>query len=99
MPIFIASLLGGLIQAAGSIAGRVLLSLGIGYVAYTGISALLDGAKAAAISYLQGAPANVVTIMSMLKVDSALSLIFSAVLARLVLKGLTSGTIKRMIVK
>jgi len=99
MPIFLAALLGGLIQAAGSIAGRVLLALGFGYVAYTGITTALDGLKGAAISYLTGAPAQIIVIMSMLKVDRALSLIFAAVAVRLLLDGLTSGAVKRMILK
>ena len=99
MPAFIAALLGGLVSVAGSIVGRVLLALGIGYVAYSGVSALLDALKAQVVSTLQGAPSTVVQIMSLLKVDVSLSILFSALAARLILKGLTSDTIKRMVVK
>jgi hypothetical protein len=99
MPLFLASLLGGLVGVAGSLVGRVLLGLGIGYVAYSGVQALVDALKAQVISTLQGAPAVVVTIMSILKVDVCLSILFSALAARLILKGLTSGVIKRMVVK
>jgi hypothetical protein len=99
MPIFLAALLGGRVSAAGSIAGRVLISLGISYVAYTGISAALDAIKAQVVTWLTGAPATIVTIMSLLKVDVAVSIIFSAYAARLVLRGLSSGKVTKMVIK
>jgi hypothetical protein len=99
MPLFLAALLGGLVSAASSIAGRVLIALGIGYVTYTGISALLDWIKAQVISYLVGAPATIVAIMGLLKIDVAVSIVFSALAARLVLRGLTSDKITKMVIK
>lgn len=99
MPLFLAALLGGLVQAAGSFVGRALIALGIGYVSYTGINALLGWIKSQVISYLVGAPATVVAIMGLLKIDVALSIIFSAFAARLVLQGLTSDKVTRMVIK
>ena len=99
LPLVAAGLLGGLVQVAGSIAGRVLLALGFGYVAYTGISATLTALKSQVITLLGGAPSNVLIIMSILNIDKAVSIIFSAYAARLVLKGITSDTVKRLIVK
>lgn len=99
MPLFLAALIGGLVSVASSIVGRVLIALSIGYVAYSGLSALLDTIKAQVISYLVGAPATVVSIMALLKVDVAVSIIFSAYAARLILAGLTSDKITRMVVK
>jgi hypothetical protein len=99
MPLFLAALLGGLVQAAGSIVGRVLIALGIGYVSYTGINALLTVIKAQVIAQLAGAPATIVSIMGLLKIDVAVSIIFSALAARLVIQGLTSDKVTRMVVK
>ncbi len=99
MPLFLAALLGGLVQAASSIVGRVLIALGIGYVSYTGISALLAVIKSQVVSYLVGSPGTVVAIMGLLKVDVAVSIIFSALAARLVLQGLTSDKVTRMVIK
>lgn len=99
MPLFLAALLGGLVSAAGSFIGRALIALGIGYVSYTGISALLGWIKGQVISHLVGAPANVVAIMGLLKIDVAVSIIFSAFAARLVLQGLTSDKVTRMVIK
>ena len=99
MPIFLAALLGALVQASGSIVARVLIALGIGYASYSGITAVLDGVKALVVSYLSGAPVTILTIMSLLKVDVAVSIIFSAYAARLVLRGLSSGKLTKMVVK
>ena len=99
MPLFLAALLGGLVQAASSIVGRVLIALGIGYISYTGINALLTLIKSQVVSYLVGAPGTVVAIMGLLKIDVAVSIIFSAFAARLVLQGLTSDKVTRMVLK
>lgn len=99
MPLFLAALLGGLVQAASSIVGRVLIALGIGYVSYTGINALLGWIKSQVIASLVGAPGTVVAIMGLLKIDVAVSIIFSALAARLVLQGLTSDKVTRMVIK
>jgi hypothetical protein len=99
MPLFLAALLGGLVQAASSIVGRVLIALGIGYVSYTGINALLGWIKSQVVSYLVGAPGTIVAIMGLLKIDVAVSIIFSALAARLVLQGLTSDKVTRMVIK
>lgn len=94
-----ASLIGGLISAAGSLVGRVLLSLGIGYASYTGISVLLDSLKSQVQGTITGMPADLLPVFYVLKVDVIVSIIFSAVAARFVLMGLTSGTLKRMVVR
>ncbi|MGM9480323.1 DUF2523 family protein [Roseateles sp. NT4] len=39
VPLFLGALIGALISAAGTLVGRVLLSLGIGYASYSGIDA------------------------------------------------------------
>jgi len=99
MPLFVAALIGGLVQVAGSIVGRVLIALSIGYVSYSGLSVLMDSLKSQVMGLLSGAPATIVTIMALLKVDVAVSIIFSAYAARLVLAGLTSDKLTKMIVK
>ena len=99
MPIFIAALIGGLVQAASSFVGRALVALGFGYVAYTGIDIALESAKTSFISAANGLPADVVGMLGVLKIGTGVNIILSALTARLILNGLTSGTIKRMVVK
>lgn len=99
MPIFIAALLGGLIQAAGSLVGSVLISLGIGYVAYTGLDTSLDWLRSQIAASFTGFPAQSLAVLSALQVGSGLSVLMSALVARLVIDGLTSGTMKKMVLK
>lgn len=99
MPLFVAALIGGLIQALGTIVGRILISLGVGFVTYQGITATIDYVKSVIVSNLGGLPADVVGIASVCQLDTAVSIIFSAIAVRFVIQGLTSGTMKRMVFK
>lgn len=99
MPVFIASLLGGLVQAAGTLVGRVLLSLGIGYASYTGIDTSLAWLRQTIAGQWSGLPAQTMAVASALQLGSGVSVILSAITARLVLEGMTSGVIKRMVLK
>ena len=99
MPLFLAALWGALIQVAGTLVGKVLLSLGIGYLTFTGVDASLAWAKAQFLAGLSGLPASAVGLASTMKVGVCVSMLLSAVTARLALAGVTSGTIKKMALK
>jgi len=97
MPVFIAALLGGLINIAATLAGRVLLALGVGFVTYTGFESGLDYLKSQAISNIQSLPADMVQLIAYLGVGQAISIISSAYVVRFMLNGLTGGAIKKMV--
>jgi hypothetical protein len=98
MPLFVASLLGGLVNVAGSVAGQVLLSLGFAAVTYTGLSTTLDFLKAEALGRITALPADVVGLLATMKVGVALSIVVSALTARMLLAGLSAGgAISRLI--
>lgn len=99
MPIFLAALLGGLATAAGSIVGRVLIALGIGYVTYSGLSVLIGWIKTEIFIHLMGINATVLGIVGALQVDVAINILFSAIAARFVVAGVASGSITRMVIK
>lgn len=99
MPVFIAALLGGLASVAGSIVGRVLIALGIGYVSYTGVNVLLDWLKSEIYSRLNGAGSDVLGMLGTLQVDVSINILFSALAARFLLQGLTSGIITKTVIK
>lgn len=99
MPVFLLSLLGGLLSIAVSMVGRVLVALGISYVSYSGISVLLDYVKSQVISNLTAMPIEFVQVMSLVKLDVCISIFFSAIAARLVLMGLSSGVVTKMVIK
>jgi hypothetical protein len=99
MPIFLAALFGGLVQLAGSLVGRVLIALGIGYATYTGVSTGIGAIQSTVQSYLTGAPATIAAMLGVLKADVCVSILVSAIVARLTLKGLTSGSMTRAFIK
>jgi hypothetical protein len=99
MPLLISALLGGLIQAAGTLVGRVLLSLGIGYVAYTGINTLVSGVATDLIARIAQQAPVAVQLAGVLQVGTCINIMTSAALTKLVLMGLTNGTLTRMVTK
>lgn len=88
------ALLGGLINIAGTLAGQVLVGLGIGVVTYTGIDTSITWLKSSFVTAVGGLPAEVVGMMALMKVGSCVSMVASAVLVKMTLNGLTSGTMK-----
>lgn len=99
MPAIIALLLRGLLWVSGSIAGQVLLRLGIGVVTFTGTNASLAWLKSQAVSALQGMGADYIALLSYMKVGVCISIITSAIVARAVMSGVTSDTVKRWVMK
>lgn len=99
MPVFLASLLGGLVSLTGSFVGRAMVALGIGVVTYSGLSVTLDYVKVQALNAINGLPAEVVGLLGYMGVGVFLNMIFSAFAARLVLNGLTGDAIKKWVIK
>lgn len=97
MPWFLASLLGGLISIVGTLVGRVLVSLGLTLVTYTGVDTSISWAKAFVVTKIEALPANAVAIAGVMQVGTCISILTSALAARLVMQGLTSGTVKRWV--
>jgi hypothetical protein len=100
MPVFVIMLLGGLVQIAGSLAGRVLLSLGFGIAQYAGVSVTLTWLKDQALSSLTGMSADLIGLLAYMKVGESISIIFSALGVALLLRGLSAGgTISKLVIK
>lgn len=99
MPIFIAALLGGLATAMGSLVGRVLIALGIGYVTYSGLNVLLDWIKTEIFGQLMGINSDVLGIIGVLQVDTSVNIIFSAIATKFMISGISNGSVTRMVIK
>lgn len=99
MPVFISAILGGLIQITGSLVGRVLVALGLSTVTYSGMSTSLTWLKAQAVTAALGLPPDVIGMLSVMKVGTSISIIFSAMLARMVITGLQGDTVKKWVLK
>lgn len=97
MPLFLASLLGGLISVAGTLAGRVMIALGFQLVVFTGLQVTLDWIEARVVAEIGAMPAQAISILSTLQVDTAVTILLSAISARLLLKGLTNGSLTKWV--
>lgn len=91
------ALLGGLINIAGSLVGKVLLALGISVLTYTGLSSSIDFLKNGFVSSVSGLPFEVVGMLSLMKVGSCVSMVLSAITVKLMLDGLQSDTLKKWV--
>lgn len=96
MGLWYGPLLAGLIYIAQRLVARVLVSLGMGYVAYEGVTAAIEWAEGVFVSGVSGLPAAAVQIAGLLQVGTCVSMLMAAVTARMVLRGLSGGTLKRL---
>lgn len=98
MQMIIAALIGGFIQAAGTMVGRVLLALGFSYVTYSGLDASLSWMKDQIASSFGGVSAQAMAVLGAANVGSAVAVIVSAISARMILTGLVDGA-RKLVVK
>lgn len=99
MPVFIAAIGGMLINIVGTLAGRVLVGLGVSVVTYTGLASSLAWMKAQALASFSGLPADAVSLMSFLNVGTCISIVTSAIAARALINGVSGDTFKRWVLR
>jgi hypothetical protein len=99
MPVIIAALIGGLVSASASFVGRALIALGVGVVVYTGVDIALGEFKTIFITSANGMDGRIVGMLGIFKIGTGLNIVISSILARLALNGLTSGSMKRFVLK
>jgi hypothetical protein len=88
-----------LVNIAGSVAGKVLIGLGIGVVTYSGVNASLGFLKGQAVAAFQQLPPEVFGMLGTLRVGQCISIVTSAIVARSVINGVQSDTFKRWVTK
>ena len=99
MPLFLVGLIGGLGSIAGSMVGRILIALGIGYVTYQGVDIAMNFIKDQALSNLVTGYPAINAALNMLNIGKCINVTFSAIAARNVLNGLTGGSITKQVIK
>lgn len=100
MPVFLASLWGGLLNIAGTLAGQVLIGLGVSVVTFTGVNTTLGWAKTQMLNAIQGLPAEVIGMLSAMGAGVFISIVTSAITVRMTLDGLSAaGSIKKFVKK
>ncbi|KLO60134.1 cobalt ABC transporter permease [Delftia tsuruhatensis] len=98
MPLIVSYLLGGLLQIAGSLVGRVLLALGFGFVEYVGISTLLDNVKQQATGLIGAVgTSSLAEWAGFFRIDVHLSIILSAIGVKVMLNALGGDKVRRLV--
>ena len=95
---FVPALIGGLAGAMGSLAGRALIALGIGFVSYTGIDLAIGAIKSQVLTSVQAVPVDALNLIGYLWLDKAMTVVFSAITIVLSMK-LIGGTVKSVVIK
>jgi hypothetical protein len=90
-------LMGAAITSAGSWVMQALVSLGIGLVTYEGLSVTIESFKTGAVSALVGLPPEVVSMLSLMRVGTCISMVFSAFAIRMGIQGMTGAKFKRFV--
>jgi len=90
---------GAFLEIIGTLIGKALTALGIGVATYTGFSATLTWLKTSAVTSLMALPPDVVSMLSLMRVGSCISMVSSALIVRLTFQGMQSDTVKRWIKK
>jgi len=98
MHVFIAALIGGFATVLSSFVGRVLLALGIGYVAYKGFDVLFINIANLIKQHLNSGTAEMVGLLGYFWVDKAVSVILSAYALKLAYNSF-GGVIKKTVIK
>lgn len=98
MPALTAILGSVLLWAASRMLVRVLIGLGVSVIAYQGLDTLLDSLETYIIANFNALPAEVVAFASIMKIGVCMNIFLSAASMRLVLQGLTEGSIIKMFV-
>ena len=97
---WLAAAIGGVfLNITASLVGRVLVALGLGVASYTGFSGSISWLKSSAVTALLSLPPDVVGMLSLMRVGSCISMVFSALLVRLALQGMQSDTVKSWVKK
>lgn len=98
MPAIPAILASVLLFVASHLVTRVLISLGVAALAFSGIDQLFDMLENRVVTEFNALPADVVAIASIMQLGTATKMVFSSGFMALTLKGLKEGSIIKMFV-
>ncbi len=98
LPAFVGSIGGVLLSLTAGFVGRTLAALGLSLITYYGVAKALEFLKGLILRSLSGLPVEIVQLLGLMKVGTALTIIFSCMFASMLLNGLSSDTFKKLII-
>jgi len=96
--LFIPALMGALATAMGTLVGRAILALGIGFATYKGVDLGIETLKQTVMTSISGVPGQALSLIGYLWIDKALTVVFSGVGVALTMRAL-GGSVKKMVFK
>lgn len=100
MPWLASVVIGGLLELMGSLVGRALLALGLGFVEYAGISLLFDQAKSYAASAMSTfGSSDLVAWAGFFRIDQHITIIISAIGVKMIFNGLSGSRVRKLVQK
>lgn len=96
MPVIMNVVIGGLVSAMGTFVGRILASLGMGYITYQGVEMTLTWVRNGISSGMAGLPADVLAILSAFKAGEGVAVLLSALAIRMTIDGMTSDRFRKL---
>jgi hypothetical protein len=76
---------------------RIFFTLGLAAITYTGVNILMDNVKDQLIAAWSAQGADVIAVLSLANLDRALSVVVSALIAKLVMAGLdAAGSLRKI---
>ena len=72
-----AAILGALVQLAGTLVGKALIALGIGFTVYKGVDTSISWAKTNVFASLSGLDPLTLQLLGVLQVGTAINILFS----------------------
>jgi len=92
MPIIIGQLIGALVMAMGSLVGRVLVALGLGFVSYLGFDALVSSITSQIGGLMGGfSSSSLAAWGGFFQLDKHVSMVLSAITVKIAMKALGDG--------
>ena len=90
---------GVLLSIIGSMVGKILIALGVGYVQYKGIQFLFDKRVTIIDQQIVMLPPQILQMLSLLGIGTAFNLILSCITIKAALGGVFNGSLVKMIWK
>lgn len=97
--VFVNALVGGLSVAMGSLVGRALLALGIGFATFKGFDITVAFLLTSIKGSIAGMPAEIVSFLAWLWVDKAIGMIFASFTVAISFKMVGASGITKMVTK
>lgn len=92
------AIVGALAASLGSLLGRALIALGIGFATYKGLDVAMTSLKAQVLQHFNAIPYDAAALLGFLWFDRAIMMVLSAYAAALAMRAL-GGSVKKMVFK